>query len=212
MNKHLIVIGTAVLLLAVGLSGCLETDSDGDGYNDDVDAFPNDKNEWFDSDNDGVGDNSDAFPNDTNEWFDLDGDGHGDNSDDFPDDDRYYEKAGWGYRAIYTDDLHMELESPKGQGSGDHLSSDWKYVVINWEVIEPKGLTKEQAEWIFLEIQTPENPTKIDYSYASPVNRYQKIYITANNWGDWRIGFVNKIGLYLEDVTITIEYDLYKVR
>ena len=43
-----------------------EVDSDGDGYNDDVDAFPNDKNEWLDTDGDGTGNNAD---------LDDDGDG-----------------------------------------------------------------------------------------------------------------------------------------
>jgi len=35
-------------------------DSDGDGVTDDIDAFPNDPNEWADSDSDGVGDNEDS--------------------------------------------------------------------------------------------------------------------------------------------------------
>jgi hypothetical protein len=38
-------------------------DTDGDGYNDDVDAFINDPNEWVDNDNDGIGDNADFFDN-----------------------------------------------------------------------------------------------------------------------------------------------------
>ena len=38
-------------------------DIDGDGYANDEDVFPNDRNEWIDSDNDGVGDNADVFPN-----------------------------------------------------------------------------------------------------------------------------------------------------
>lgn len=38
-------------------------DSDGDGYPDNQDAFPNDPDEWADSDGDGVGDNADPFPN-----------------------------------------------------------------------------------------------------------------------------------------------------
>lgn len=41
-------------------------DSDGDGYADADDAFPNDPKEWQDSDGDGVGDNSDPYPNDPN--------------------------------------------------------------------------------------------------------------------------------------------------
>jgi hypothetical protein len=37
-------------------------DSDGDGYNDSVDVFPNDVTEWLDTDGDNVGDNGDAHP------------------------------------------------------------------------------------------------------------------------------------------------------
>jgi hypothetical protein len=37
-------------------------DSDGDGYNDSVDVFPNDDTEWLDTDGDNVGDNGDAHP------------------------------------------------------------------------------------------------------------------------------------------------------
>ncbi len=37
-------------------------DSDNDGYNDDIDAFPLDENEWLDSDGDGIGNNADPTP------------------------------------------------------------------------------------------------------------------------------------------------------
>ncbi len=119
--KKILIIGSILLVITVSLSGCTEQqnsdtsvkDTDGDGYNNDVDAFPNDPGEWKDSDNDGVGDNGDAFPNnkyeqydsdndgvgnnadafpyDSTQWIDRDGDGHGDNPngkdpDDFPDD------------------------------------------------------------------------------------------------------------------------------
>ena len=60
------------------------SDSDGDGYNDESDAFPNDETEWSDSDGDGVGDNADQFPNNPSETTDSDGDGVGDNGDAFP--------------------------------------------------------------------------------------------------------------------------------
>ena len=56
-------------------------DSDGDGVNDDEDAFPDDPSETADSDKDGVGDNADAFPNDPTEVADCDNDGVGDNED-----------------------------------------------------------------------------------------------------------------------------------
>ena len=53
-------------------------DSDEDGVDDNVDPFPNDKNEWADSDIDGVGDNSDLFPEDPAASTDTDGDGYPD--------------------------------------------------------------------------------------------------------------------------------------
>ena len=74
--------------LALGLSfsnGSAHLDSDGDGYDDETDAFPFDPTEWRDSDDDGHGDNIDAFPHDPEEWMDSDHDGHGDNGDAFPD-------------------------------------------------------------------------------------------------------------------------------
>ena len=71
-----------------------DDDIDGDGVDNDNDAFPNDSNETADYDGDGTGDNadadddndgmndtSDAYPYDQNETTDTDGDGIGDNSD-----------------------------------------------------------------------------------------------------------------------------------
>jgi len=83
--------------------GC--PDADGDGWSDDNDWAPSNKEQWVDADNDGYGDNylyelasnqlhvnqrGDAFPNDATQWNDTDGDGYGDN----------YEDASWNqYRA-----------------------------------------------------------------------------------------------------------------
>jgi len=71
-----------------------EVDTDGDGINDNIDAFPNDPDEWLDTDNDGIGNNTDtdddgdgvideddAFPLDANESLDTDNDGIGNNTD-----------------------------------------------------------------------------------------------------------------------------------
>jgi hypothetical protein len=93
---------TASLILMCGIAGCLENskrtalDSDGDGYKDSRDAFPDDPNEWSDFDSDGVGDNSDAFPLNPDECSDSDGDGIGDNSDEYPDDPDRWEKEDEG--------------------------------------------------------------------------------------------------------------------
>lgn len=73
-------------------------DSDGDGFVDSADEFPENPSEWADLDGDGLGDNADpdsdgdgrsnsedAFALDPMEWLDSDGDGLGDNAD--PDSD-----------------------------------------------------------------------------------------------------------------------------
>jgi hypothetical protein len=104
------------VIIILSISGCIgtgeEKDSDGDGYKDNDDAFPDDPTEWSDLDGDGVGDNSDfnpydssetkdsdgdgigdkkdVFPNNPNEWSDSDKDGVGDNSDAFP-----YDPSEW---------------------------------------------------------------------------------------------------------------------
>jgi len=88
MTKKFIVIGMT-LILVLGLCGCVDEeikDTDGDGYNDDVDVFPDNSTEWEDTDGDGVGDNADEFPTDPTEHVDSDGDGVGDNADEFPTD------------------------------------------------------------------------------------------------------------------------------
>ena len=57
-------------VLPAASSGCV-ADADGDGFGDDVDAFPNDELEWLDTDLDGLGDNAD-----TNTGADCRGNGY----------------------------------------------------------------------------------------------------------------------------------------
>ena len=103
-------------------------DSDGDGFEDEYDAFPFDPNEWMDSDNDGVGDNSDSFPYDLNESSDSDGDGVGDNADAFPENpSQQVDSDGDGYGDYqYGQDGDKFPEDPSqwadsdGDGYGDN--------------------------------------------------------------------------------------------
>ena len=61
-------------LLLFCSSTILAADSDGDGFDDLNDAFPNSPAEFIDFDSDGVGDNRDAFPFDSSrQYLDLQG-------------------------------------------------------------------------------------------------------------------------------------------
>jgi hypothetical protein len=93
-------------------------DSDGDGFGDDLDAFPLDSAEQIDSDgdgtgnnadtdddNDGVNDSSDTFPLNATETIDTDSDGIGNNTDTDDDDDGLSDsqEATFGTNPIVTD-------------------------------------------------------------------------------------------------------------
>ena len=124
----------------VDQDGCelSQKDSDGDGYNDAVDAFPTDASQYSDMDGDGYGDNAsgnspDAFPMDSSQWSDIDGDGYGDNtggnaSDAFPYDPTQWSDAdydGYGDNASgnnadeYPTDP-TQWEDADGDGYGDN--------------------------------------------------------------------------------------------
>ena len=126
----------------VDLSGCAldQKDSDNDGYNDNIDAFPYDSTQYSDMDGDGYGDNAsgnspDAFPNDSTQWSDVDGDGYGDNAtgnypDAFPTDstqwsdsdgDGYGDNATGNYPDAWPADS-TQWEDSDGDGYGDNPS------------------------------------------------------------------------------------------
>jgi beta-glucanase (GH16 family) len=99
------------------------TDTDGDGVNDNVDAFPYDANETYDSDGDGVGDNSDVFPNNPTEWSDLDADGVGNNADAFPNNATEWSDLdgdGFGDNADLFPNDATESSDTDGDGVGDN--------------------------------------------------------------------------------------------
>ena len=107
------------------------SDSDGDGVEDSIDAFPNDPTEWVDTDLDGIGNNSDtdddndgfadagdAFPLDASETLDTDSDGIGNNAD--TDDD--------GDGVADTEDAYPltagESVDTDGDGVGNNTDTD----------------------------------------------------------------------------------------
>ena len=104
-----------------------DVDSDGDGYSDSDDRFPDDPEEWADSDDDGVGDNSDDFPNDASETNDADGDGVGDNGDAFPWDASESADSdgdGWGDNSDAFPNDATEWVDTDGDGVGDNADTD----------------------------------------------------------------------------------------
>ena len=106
-------------------------DGDGDGVDDETDAFPNDSSETKDTDSDGVGDNADtdddndgvldvndAFPLDSSESVDTDTDGVGNNADTDDDNDGVEDT----YDAFPLD--ATETIDSDGDGVGDVADTD----------------------------------------------------------------------------------------
>ena len=90
-------------------------DSDGDGYGDNQDVFPEDSKDWVDSDGDGCGDNTDLWPNNPQECGDRDGDGFGDRMDAFPDNpSEWFDQDGDGIGDNFdVDPFDPELRTPE---------------------------------------------------------------------------------------------------
>ncbi len=98
MNSNKKFLLTIIVLTSL-FSGCIAApDSDGDGYADEVDDFPEDDRYHIDTDGDGYADKVDSFPEDNRYHIDTDRDGYADEVDDFPEDNRYHiDTDGDGY-------------------------------------------------------------------------------------------------------------------
>ena len=151
--KKIVVILVGAILVTLGLmGGCTENttedntnrDTDGDGHNDTLDAFPNDSTEWKDTDGDGVGDNADVFPQDANETKDTDGDGVGDNSDAFPLDS-------------------TESQDSDGDGVGDNADY-YPYDATRWEEPTPDEFLNYARPYV--EKVVPDDSELYSYAYA----------------------------------------------
>ena len=109
--------------------GC--PDTDGDGYSDVTDDFPNNPTQWQDTDGDGWGDNSssgstqhDELPFDETQYRDRDGDGWGDDpdgnsADQFPDD--------WTQQVDMDEDEYGDNSSGNnGDACPDEYGTSWR--------------------------------------------------------------------------------------
>lgn len=185
MKKQLIIFGIVLILLAVGLSGCNETqetqeekDTDGDGYNDDVDYFPQNADEWADSDGDNIGDNADAFPNNASEWIDSDSDGYGDNTDDFPNDSTLYlkELMNSSYQTLYGDDDNISLNvGTIDYDDGWYLKT--KYIVCECHLDTAAGYNDSDF------------PLKITFDYTdwNDMKRVNSFFVTEGDSVDFEL-------------------------
>ena len=190
INLKKFIVGIIVILLTIGLTGCIDTDSDNDGYNDDVDAFPNDETEWMDSDKDGVGDNSDGFPYDSNltqknvlmeaqfTMFSRNGN-------------------------FYNRDL-QDLDDPW------IIDNDVKYLFFESEfkstiggILTGDDIVLEENQSIYLEIKNPDKI--IRYNYEDLVGNTLKFDIDDKNSGEWFFNF-SCVNL---DYDVWIKYKLY---
>ncbi len=147
--------------------GCLDTD--GDGWSDDGDAFPNEATQHSDRDNDGYGDNQttdafqpDAFPFDPTQQLDTDGDGFGDNqrgsgADKFPLDPTQWSDIdgdGFGDNTDGNDpDAFIadptQWSDADGDGFGDNPTGRLADMFVNeatqWEDQDGDGLGDNQS-------------------------------------------------------------------
>jgi len=129
-------------------------DSDGDGYLDWDDAFPNDPFEWKDSDNDGYGDNSDAFPYDSSEHLDSDKDGVGDNKDVFPnnpDETKDSDNDGLGDNADIDDDNDGYSDD---KDFYPYQDAKIKVTISRFKVIDVVDLTGSETAEVYRKIIT----------------------------------------------------------
>lgn len=204
-----VVFGSSIWLGILKFNTAVEkaVDSDGDGYNDTVDAFPSDITEWKDTDDDGYGDNRDAFPTDKNEWIDTDRDGYGDNSDDFPTDSNLHERID----LLPPTEIVISEDGTPTNKNWDYsfdVESDIKYVVVNWQITEPRNITFEEKQQFVLEIYYPYDDTPLLYFYNDSNSRKLRLDVEPSNWGIWR--FLFSTGSLERNVTMMRE--IYKIK
>ncbi len=173
-------------------------DSDGDGFVDAADLFPDDPENWADLDGDGLGDGTDPdvdgdgwanpedwFPLDPEEWADLDGDGLGDNAD--PDAD--------GDGVANADDLFprdaLDWQDSDGDGVGDAAKALHPFRDANLRALVERQLGKPAGAPIsgddMARIKAVEDPDADvgDLTGLELATSLTKLALNVRQWG-WR--------------------------
>ena len=127
----------------------------------------------------------------TTKATDTDGDGYPDSQDAFPTDVNLHEKY-----LVYSS-LNITLEHPNVVGPKQFfIESDWKYVEIEWSVIDPYNCTFAGGVLENTSIRIVNPVGQFNYNYTEwnkQSNSYdtKRITITTENWGYWTVWFEN---------------------
>jgi hypothetical protein len=169
MKKQFVIVGMAILILTVGLSGCTSTNSDTDTFDTDDDGYPN---------------NIDDFPNDSTEWKDTDGDGYGDNSDDFPSDSNLHKKTIW---EDFANELVIYAEDFPDSHYAHEVTTNTKYVEWDWRLVSPSpyGATIE------FEVYRRSESKNIEIYKTTAWADSNRIIPDYNNIGKWDYVWLN---------------------
>jgi len=211
MRKQILALIISITILGIGLSGCQENeinkkiDTDGDGYIDEIDAFPNDISEWEDSDNDGIGNNLDLFPNDSTEWKDTDLDGVGDNSDYYPFDNTSWDKI----KTITIGDNNITdtiSETNKMlnliiTGDGCNISVSKNTILVNLTISGSKNIVRVSKSHIFLSNLSGSGNEILFY------DEYDPVIVNAEPYINKIVSDDTELKIYAEALIMGLESD-----
>lgn len=184
--------------------GC--QDSDGDGWSNDGDVFPQDPAQWLDSDNDTHGDNyyfdtmlgsnlhfnqsGDAFPFNPTQWNDTDGDNYGDN---------------WNNLSHQTYRPTIDCPMPVNCWPGEYLPDATEVDVFP---VDPTQWSDYDGDWFgdqpFPATRSDACVEKFGTSYE---DRGGCLDSDGDGWSDPSVGWEPKFSIECEDYADAFPFD-----